>query len=142
MKKKFIFRLAFLTAATFSLHSCRTEDELNHNPQKTVNRFQIFTSRNGEPVNYPLGYKILLERYDSIYSTAYTRKALLKNNILGKSVSEEYVEFNIRSQELMMKNGNERWILYPVAKGKEVIGIEVGILKNKETELEFWRMDS
>ncbi|WP_123868883.1 hypothetical protein [Chryseobacterium bernardetii] len=42
----------------------------------------------------------------------------------------------------MMKNDHERWILYPVAKGKEIIGIEVGILKNQETELEFWRMDS
>ncbi|KXH83036.1 hypothetical protein AU378_11410 [Chryseobacterium kwangjuense] len=40
-----------------------------------------------------------------------------------------------------MKNDTERWILYPVVKGKEVIGIEVGILKNNETQLEFWRMD-
>ncbi|KFE97369.1 hypothetical protein [Chryseobacterium luteum] len=142
MKKNSIFRLVLLAAATFSLHSCRTEDELIQTPQETVNRFQVFTSRNGEPVNYPRGYKILLERYDSIYSSAYTKKAFLKNNILGKSVSEEYVELTIRSQELMMKDGNERWILYPVAKGKEVIGIEAGILKNKESELEFWRMDT
>jgi hypothetical protein len=106
-----------------------------------VNRFQAFTSRNGEPVNYPLGYKILLEKYDSIYNTVHTRKAFSKNNALGKAALEEYVELNIRSQELMMKNGNERWILYQVVKGKEVIGIEVGILKNKETELEFWRMN-
>lgn len=123
-----------------SLSSCRTEDELIQNSKEDDNKFQVFTSRNGEPVNYPQGYKNLLEKYDSIYTTEYTQKAILKNRTLGKSNSQEYVELNIRSQELMMKN-SERWILYPVVNGSEVLGIEVGILKNEETQLEFWRLD-
>ncbi|MFN1216608.1 hypothetical protein ACKW6Q_06425 [Chryseobacterium kwangjuense] len=141
MMKKLALRLALLAAVAFSLQSCRTEEDLLQNPQETEKRFQAFTSRNGEPINYPRGYKLLLEKYDSIYSTAYTSKTFFKNSILGKSGLEEYVELNIRSQELMMKNNTERWILYPVVKEKEVIGIEVGILKNNESRLEFWRMD-
>uniref|UniRef100_UPI003AF58A05 hypothetical protein n=1 Tax=Chryseobacterium bernardetii TaxID=1241978 RepID=UPI003AF58A05 len=142
MKKNLVFRVAILGTIAFSLLSCRTEDEVTSSPMQTVNRFQVFTSRNGEPVNYSRGYKVLLEKYDSIHATAYTKRTLLRSGPLGKTISEEYVELGIRSQELMMKNDNERWILYPVAKGKEIIGIEVGILKNQETELEFWRMDS
>ncbi|KXH84579.1 hypothetical protein [Chryseobacterium kwangjuense] len=141
MMKKLALRLAFLAVATFSIQSCRTEEDLIQNPQETEKRFQAFTSRNGESVDYPRGYKLLLEKYDSLYSTAYTSKTFFKNSMLGKSGSEEYVELNIRSQELMMKNDTERWILYPVVKEKEVIGIEVGILKNNESQLEFWRMD-
>lgn len=40
-----------------------------------------------------------------------------------------------------MKDGNERWILYPAVKDRKVEGIVVGILKNGETSLEFWRLD-
>ncbi|MFC4384379.1 hypothetical protein ACFO0Q_24055 [Chryseobacterium bernardetii] len=140
MKKNLIRRPLLLLIILGSLSSCRTEDELIQSNQQPDNKFQAFTSRNGEPVNYPQGYKNLLEKYDSIYTTEYTQKAILKNRTLGKSNSQEYVELNIRSQELMMKN-SERWILYPVVNGSEVLGIEVGILKNEETQLEFWRLD-
>ncbi|KXH83035.1 hypothetical protein [Chryseobacterium kwangjuense] len=84
MMKKLALRLALLAAAAFSLQSCRTEEDLIQSPQETEKRFQAFTSRNGEPVDYPRGYKLLLEKYDSIYSTAYTGKTFLKTVFWGK----------------------------------------------------------
>ncbi|AZB23755.1 hypothetical protein EG339_03505 [Chryseobacterium bernardetii] len=61
MKKNLVFRVAILGTIAFSLLSCRTEDEVASSPMQTVNRFQVFTSRNGEPVNYSRGTKSFLK---------------------------------------------------------------------------------
>lgn len=141
MKKNSIFRLVLLAVATFSLQSCRTEDELIQTLVETPSLFQTFTSKNGEPVNYPQGYRNLLEKYDSIHGSIHTRKAFIKKRKAGKAFSGEYIELGIRSQELMMKNNSERWILYARVKDRSVTGIAVGILKNGDASLEFWRLD-
>ncbi|WP_123943774.1 hypothetical protein [Chryseobacterium sp. G0186] len=142
MTKNLIIRIALAGVFAFSLHSCRTEDELISSTQKSPPLFETFTSKNGESVNYPRGYRSLLERYDSIHGGIHTRKAVIKNRKAGKAVSTEYIELSIRSQELMVKDNSERWILYPMVKDRSVTGIAVGILKNEETSLEFWGLDT
>ncbi|MDQ0068065.1 hypothetical protein [Chryseobacterium lathyri] len=142
MKKNFIFRLLSLIAVAIGLQSCRTsEDYLSGNEEPSYSKkFQVFSSANKEPVNYAQGFKTLLEHYDQINGTSYTRASLLKKGNFNKDNSE-YVEFSLYSQEMLLDDG-ERWVVYPIIKNSQVDGLMVGILRNEETEVEFRKLDS
>ncbi|MDQ0783445.1 hypothetical protein [Chryseobacterium sp. W4I1] len=142
MKKNFIFRLLPLIALAISLQSCRTsEDYLSGNEEPSYsNKFQVFSSANKEPVNYAQGFKTLLENYDQINGTNYTKASLLKKGNFKKGESE-YVEFKLYSQQMLLDDG-ERWVVYPIIKNNQVDGLMVGILSNTETEVEFRKLNS
>lgn len=142
MKNKFIFRLLPLIAFAIALQSCRTNEDFLSAKEESYysNKFQVFTSLNNKPVDYAKGFSILFEKYDSIHGTSYTRAALLKKGNFNKN-DAEFVEFNLRSQEMLLDDG-ERWIVYPIIKNNQVGGLMVGILRNEETEVEFRTLDS
>ncbi|MDQ0780206.1 hypothetical protein [Chryseobacterium sp. W4I1] len=142
MRKNFIFRFLPLIAMAVSLQSCRTnEDYLSGNEKPSYsNKFQVFSVANKESVNYAQGFRTLLENYDQINGTGYSRAALLKKGSFNKNESE-YVEFNLHSQEMLLDDG-ERWVIYPIIKSNQVDGLMAGILRNEETEVEFRKLDS
>lgn len=141
-KKNLILRCTLLFALTLSLQSCRTgEDYLSAKEEQYYsNKFQVFTSFNDEPVNYAKGFKTLLENYDGINKTHYTRVSAIKSGNPGKS-DEEYVEFRLHSQSMRLED-DERWIIYPMVKNGQLSGLMAGILRNEETEVEFRKLDS
>lgn len=141
MKKNLAPRLMLLFALALSLQSCRTgEDYLSaKEEQYHSNKFQVFTSFNDEPIDYAKGFKTLMENYDGIHKTHYTRTSAIKSGNLGKS-DEEYVEFRLHSQSMLLED--ERWIIYPMVRNGQVSGLMAGILRNEETEVEFRKLDS
>ena len=141
MKKNLAPRLMLLFALALSLQSCRTgEDYLSAKEEQYYsNKFQVFTSFNDEPIDYAKGFKTLMENYDGIHKTHYTRTSAIKSGNLGKS-DEEYVEFRLHSQSMLLED--ERWIIYPMVKNGQVSGLMAGILRNEETEVEFRKLDS
>lgn len=142
MKKNFILPLLPLIVVATTLQSCRTsEDYLSGNEKPSYsNKFQVFSATNKESVNYIQGFRTLLENYDQINGSSYTRAALLKKGSFNKNESE-YVEFNLHSQEMLLDDG-ERWVVYPIIKNHQVDGLMAGILRNEETEVEFRKLDS
>ncbi len=130
-----------LFALALSLQSCRTgEDYLSAKEEQYYsNKFQVFTSFNDEPIDYAKGFKTLMENYDGIHKTHYTRTSAIKSGNLGKS-DEEYVEFRLHSQSMLLED--ERWIIYPMVRNGQVSGLMAGILRNEETEVEFRKLDS
>ncbi|WET47659.1 hypothetical protein PYS58_13835 [Chryseobacterium indologenes] len=142
MKKNLALRLSLLFALALSLQSCRTgEDYLSAKEEQYYsNKFQVFTSFNDEPVDYAKGFKTLMENYDEIHKTHYTRTSAIKSGNLGKS-DEEYVEFRLHSQSMLLED-DERWIIYPMIKNGQVSGLMAGILRNEETEVEFRKLES
>ncbi|MBD3907359.1 hypothetical protein NAL32_22045 [Chryseobacterium sp. Ch-15] len=64
-----------------------------------------------------------------------------RNSLLGKNNASEYIEFNIRSQDLFFETQDERWILYPIIENSSVAGIVAAILRKDETEVEFRQLD-
>lgn len=141
MKKNLAPWLMLLFALALSLQSCRTgEDYLSAKEEQYYsNKFQVFTSFNDEPIDYAKGFKTLMENYDGIHKTHYTRTSAIKSGNLGKS-DEEYVEFRLHSQSMLLED--ERWIIYPMVKNGQVSGLMAGILRNEETEVEFRKLDS
>ncbi|UCA58037.1 hypothetical protein KB553_13335 [Chryseobacterium rhizoplanae] len=142
MKKNLAPRLMLLFALALSLQSCRTgEDYLSAKEEQYYsNKFQVFTSFNDEPIDYAKGFKTLMENYDGIHKTHYARTSAIKSGSLGKS-DEEYVEFRLHSQSMLLED-NERWIIYPMVKNGQLSGLMAGILRNEETEVEFRKLDS
>lgn len=142
MKKNLALQLSLLFALVLSLQSCRTgEDYLSAKEEQYYsNKFQVFTSFNDESVDYTKGFKTLMENYDGIHKTHYTRTSAIKSGNLGKS-DEEYVEFRLHSQSMLLED-DERWIIYPMVKNGQVSGLMAGILRNEETEVEFRKLDS
>ncbi|SDJ75408.1 hypothetical protein [Chryseobacterium jejuense] len=142
MKKNLALQLSLLFALALSLQSCRTgEDYLSAKEEQYYsNKFQVFTSLNDESVDYAKGFKTLMENYDGIHKTHYTRTSAIKSGSLGKS-DEEYVEFRLHSQSMLLED-DERWIIYPMLKNGQVSGLMAGILRKEETEVEFRNLDS
>ncbi|AZA91318.1 Uncharacterised protein [Chryseobacterium nakagawai] len=142
MKKNLAPRLMLLFALALSLQSCRTgEDYLSAKEEQYYsNKFQVFTSFNDEPIDYAKGFKTLMENYDGIHKTHYTRTSVIKSGNPGKS-DEEYVEFRLHSQSMLLED-DERWIIYLMVKNGQVSGLMAGILRNEETEVEFRKLDS
>lgn len=137
MKKQLTLRLALITVLGLSLNSCRTGEDYLTSKEETYhsNKFQVFNSQDGNPINYADGFKFLLEKYDSLNKTQYGKTAFLKAGNFNKNTAE-YVEFNIHSQDIVQENG-DRWILYPRIKDAAVNGIMVAILSNEEETVEF-----
>lgn len=143
MKKNLLLRLCLIITVALSLYSCRTEDEYVNSDDTRQNseKFAVFTSRDGEDINYSKGFQALIERYDSLYDETHTANALQRNSLLGKSTASDYIEFNIRSQDILWEAQGERWILYPIINDNTVTGIAAAILRNDETEVEYRKLD-
>ncbi|MDR2238121.1 MAG: hypothetical protein LBE92_18510 [Chryseobacterium sp.] len=136
MSKKIILRLSVLIIFMSLLWSCRSEDLLTDNKETPPSKFKVFTSKNGEKVNYAEGFKILMEKHDSINNEQHTAKAMKNAFESSKNVSDEYIEFNIRSEDFISDTG-ARWIVYPTIKNSSVTGLIAGILNKDETLVEF-----
>ncbi len=139
MKKNLPVRLLFGAALVASLVSCRSEDFLNSREEAPPSKFKVFSAQREETVNYGDGFKTLLERYDDINNVQHTAKALKNAWMNSSEMANEYIEFNIRSQNFTTKN-NEKYILFPLIKSYQVEGIIIAILKDDETIVEFNKM--
>ncbi|WP_419868942.1 hypothetical protein [Chryseobacterium sp. CT-SW4] len=143
MIKKIIPWLFPTALCLLILNSCSTEDDYlkSNDEQYTSNKFQVFTEQNGITVNYADGFKTLMERYDSLYNVSHTAKAMKTSFSRSETVSAEYIEFNIRSQEFTTDKG-EKYVLFPLIRDYQVAGIMVAALKDEETFVEFYEMSS
>ncbi|WP_419868524.1 hypothetical protein [Chryseobacterium sp. CT-SW4] len=143
MIKKIIPWLFPTALCLLILNSCSTEDDYlkSNDEQYTFNKFQVFTEQNGITVNYADGFKTLMERYDSLYNVSHTAKAMKTSFSRSETVSGEYIEFNIRSQEFTTDKG-EKYVLFPLIRDYQVAGIMVAALKDEETFVEFYEMSS
>ncbi|UHO36794.1 hypothetical protein H5J24_13280 [Chryseobacterium capnotolerans] len=142
MMKKLVFRLMPIIASVFSLQSCMMNEDYLSSKKEVYysNKFQVFSSMDGKQVNYAKGFKTLLENYDAINKTYYTRASVIKSGNLGKS-DKEYVEFGLHSQAMFLEE-DERWIIYPMIQYDQVSGLIACILRNEETEVEFRKLDA
>ncbi|WP_261510374.1 hypothetical protein [Chryseobacterium paludis] len=123
------------------MNSCSSEgDLLNNKEEKYSKKFQVFTSKNGEAVNYSAGFKKLLENYDGINNTGLSKEGFFSQKRVNK-LNDEYVEFNVHSQDIILENG-DHWIIYPIIKNNSVSGLTIAVLKDKETFVEYLPMDS
>ncbi|MCJ7932521.1 MAG: hypothetical protein MUW56_02510 [Chryseobacterium sp.] len=140
MKKNLLVWLAL--GLCLLLYSCRSEDDLlNSKDEKYSDKFRVFSAQQEEKINYGNGFKTLLERYDEINKVQHTAKALksaLKNS---SKMSEEYVDLNIRSQDVTTKN-KEIYTLFPLIRNGQVDGIIIAVLKNNKTQVEYLKMSS
>lgn len=124
------------------LSSCRSEDLLNTNEELPPSKFKVFSAQSSQKdgtVNYANGFKTLLERYDQINAVQHTAEALRNAWLNSSPMADEYVEFNIRSQDFTTKD-NEKYILFPLIKNYQAEGIIISILKDNETVVEFNKM--
>lgn len=136
MKEKTILRLFSLAVFMTLLWSCRSEDLLTETKVASPSKFRVFTSVNGEKIHYAEGFKILMEKYDSLNNEQHTVKAMKNAFENSKNISEEYIEFNIRSEDFISDSG-ERWVVYPIIKNSSVSGLIAGVLNKEETTVEF-----
>ncbi|ASK31282.1 hypothetical protein CEY12_14725 [Chryseobacterium sp. T16E-39] len=140
MRKNLIIRLMLLTASVVWLNSCSSEEDfLNNKQEKLSNKFQVFSAKKKETINYGNGFKTLLERYDEINKVQHTLKAIRNVWKNSSKIADEYVEFNIRSQDITTKN-NEKYTLFPLIKNYTVEGIIIAVLKENGTQVEFLKM--
>ncbi|SHE64155.1 hypothetical protein [Chryseobacterium sp. OV279] len=144
MMKKLALRLMMAYSLAISITSCRSEDLLNSNEESPPSKFIVFSAQSAQKngtVNYGNGFKTLLERYDEINNVQHTAKALKNAFEDSSTMADEYIEFNIRSQDFTTKN-NEKYILFPLIKSYQVEGIVIAILKDDETIVEFNKMSA
>ena len=142
MTKKLTIPVLIAGILALSLNSCRSEDLLNSSEELPPSKFRVFSAQSAQKdgaVNYGNGFKTLLERYDQINAVQHTATALRNAWMNSSTMADEYVEFNIRSQDFMTKN-NEKYILFPLIKSYQVEGIIIAILKDNETIVEFNKM--
>lgn len=143
MTRILFYTLLFTTFCLTILQSCRTEDEYfkNKNESEKENyKFEIFSKQNQNGIiNYADGFKYLMERYDSIHNVVNTVKTLKISFHNSKTVSSEYIEFNIRSQEFTTNN-HEKYVLFPLIRNYNVDDIIVASLKENETIVEYYVM--
>ncbi|WP_185269538.1 hypothetical protein [Chryseobacterium bernardetii] len=123
----------------FFLYSCRSEDLLSNNEEEYSSKFKVFSNQEKEKIDYGKGFKTLLERYDSIHNVQHTPKALKKAWKNSSAMSDEYIEFNIRSQDITTKN-KEVYTLFPLIRNHQVLGIIIAVLKNEDTYVEYLKM--
>ncbi|WP_419716469.1 hypothetical protein, partial [Chryseobacterium contaminans] len=57
----------------------------------------------------------------------------------SSAMSDEYIEFNIRSQDITTKN-KEVYTLFPLIRNHQVSGIIIAVLKNEDTYVEYLKM--
>ncbi|WP_419867820.1 hypothetical protein [Chryseobacterium sp. CT-SW4] len=143
MRKKIIPWLFLVAISLFTFHSCSSEDDYikSQDEKYTSNKFQVFSEQGGRTVDYADGFKTLMERYDSLYSVSYTAKTMKRSFSKSETISDGYIEFNIRSQEFTTDKG-EKYVLFPLIKNYHVSGIMVAALKDEETFVEFYEMSS
>jgi hypothetical protein len=131
MTKKIILRLALLAVTVFSVHSCRTEDDVAQNTKEPQNKFAAFSQNGNEKVNYPKAFEYLFNRYYEL------KDAPVKNrNTAGDS---PYTDFRFHSQLMEVDNGDKA-MLFPVIKGNKVIGLMIGLLEKEETYLRYYEI--
>ncbi|SHL82883.1 hypothetical protein [Chryseobacterium contaminans] len=123
----------------FFLYSCRSEDLLSNNEEEYSSKFKVFSNQEKEKIDYGKGFKTLLERYDSIHNVQHTPKALKKAWKNSSAMSDEYIEFNIRSQDITTEN-KEVYTLFPLIRNHQVSGIIIAVLKNEDTYVEYLKM--
>ncbi|WP_419870599.1 hypothetical protein [Chryseobacterium sp. CT-SW4] len=141
MRKKIIPWLFPVAISLFTFHSCSSEDDYfkSQDEKYTSNKFQVFSEQNGRTVDYADGFKTLMERYDSLYSVSYTAKTMKRSFSKSETISDGYIEFNIRSQEFTTDN-KEKYVLFPLIKNYQVSGIMVASLREDETIVEYYEM--
>jgi hypothetical protein len=142
MTMKIVLRLCLMMAVILSLHSCNTEEDYlnrtkdDHEPKK----FSVFVSNGDEPLDYSKGFKGLMEKYDEINAEQHTLKALNHAWENKTEMSSEYVEFNIRSQDITVKE-NDLYIVFPLIKDNQIEGLVAAIVKNNKTWVEFIKIN-
>ncbi|ASK31091.1 hypothetical protein CEY12_13675 [Chryseobacterium sp. T16E-39] len=142
MKKNLIIRLVLSIALVTFMGSCSSEEDLFiRKEEKYSKKFQVFTSKKEEAVNYGNGFKTLLERYDEIKNVQHTLKSIKKAWKNSSKIADEFVEFNIRSQDITTNN-KEKYTLFPLIKNYTVGGIIIAVLKENDTQVEFLKMSS
>ncbi|WP_419868306.1 hypothetical protein [Chryseobacterium sp. CT-SW4] len=143
MRKKLTHWLFPLASCFLFLHSCSSEDDYlkSQDEKYTSNKFQVFSEQGGRTVNYADGFQMLMERYDSLYNVSHTVKAMKRSFSKSEGIEDDYIEFNIRSQEFTTDN-NEKYILFPLIRNYQVAGIMVAALKDEETFVEFYEMSA
>ncbi|NHW59889.1 hypothetical protein HA378_32490, partial [Escherichia coli] len=63
-----------------------------------------------------------------------------KNEVAPTAVeAEAYIDFNIRSQTIVEKNG-DRWVVFPRIKGGKVAELVAGVLSEDETKVHFYSL--
>lgn len=123
----------------FFLYSCRSEDLLSNNEEEYSSKFKVFSNQEKEKIDYGKGFKTLLERYDSIHNVQHTPEALKKALKNSSAMSDEYIELNIRSQDITTEN-KEVYTLFPLIRNHQVSGIVIAVLKNEDTYVEYLKM--
>ncbi|WP_153937620.1 hypothetical protein [Riemerella anatipestifer] len=87
-------------------------------------------------------------RYDSLHSKNLSGRSQLerlrvlskKNEVAPTAVeAEAYIDFNIRSQTIVEKNG-DRWVVFPRIKGGKVAELVAGVLSEDETKVHFYSL--
>ncbi len=143
MKKNLTFWLFPVTLGLIAMHSCSSEDDYfkSQDEKYTTNKFQVFSSQDGKTVNYADGFKTLMERYDSLYNVSHTAKTMKRSFSKSENIADQYIEFNIRSQEFTTDN-NEKYVLFPLIRNYQVDGIMVASLREDETIVEYYEMST
>ncbi|MBY0066540.1 hypothetical protein [Empedobacter falsenii] len=120
------------------------------------NKFSVFYKNNNTQakggdlsINYPKGFAILLQKYDSVQQTNLSGLVNTSNEIVWdrnlrqnfiKNASEPYVETRIFSQTMVNNKGDIR-LIFPKIFNNQVIDLIVAELHDEETQVHFYILD-
>ncbi|MDY3391579.1 hypothetical protein PG653_10195 [Riemerella anatipestifer] len=133
------------------LAGCRADDMVTNakRQEDLAKKFSVFTKKtDNEVIDYPSGFARLALRYDSLHNKNISGRRTLerlrvlskKNEVAPTAVeAEAYIDFNIRSQTIVEKNG-DRWVVFPRIKGGKVAELVAGVLSEDETKVHFYSL--
>ncbi|MEC5394757.1 hypothetical protein [Bergeyella sp. RCAD1439] len=133
------------------LAGCRADDMITNakRQEDLAKKFSVFTkTTDNEMIDYPSGFARLALRYDSLHHKNLSGRRALerlktlskKNEVAPTAVeAEAYIDFNIRSQTIVEKNG-DRWVVFPRIKGGKVAELVAGVLSEEETQVHFYSL--
>ncbi|WP_313096698.1 hypothetical protein [Empedobacter sp.] len=159
MNKFFFKYLLFFISCLFIANSCTNDDQLIEVQTKNnevKNKFSVFYKNNNTQarggdlsINYPKGFAILLQKYDSVQQTNLSGLVNTSNEIIWdrnlrqnfiKNASEPYVETRIFSQT-MVNNKGDISLIFPKIFNNQVIDLIVAELHDEETQVHFYILD-
>lgn len=159
MNKLFFKYLLSFISCLFIANSCTNDDQLIEVQTKNnevKNKFSVFYKNNNTQakggdlsINYPKGFAILIQKYDSVHQTNLSGLVNTSNEVVWdknlrqnfiKNVSEPYVETRIFSQTILNNKGDIS-VIFPKILNNIVIDLIVAELHDEETQVHFYILD-
>lgn len=159
MNKHSLKYLLLFISCLFITNSCTNDDQLIEVQTKNnevKNKFSVFyknnniqSKGNNLSIDYPKGFAILLQKYDSVQQTNLSGLVNTSNEIVWdknlrlnfiKNASEAYVETRVFSQT-MVNNKGDISLIFPKIFNNQVIDLIVAELHDEETQVHFYILD-